>query len=141
MLDSISGGMAGGEIFAMRFVKQDPGRDNGYLQAGANQLTLGISAQGTRTYPRSDDAGPLPLAIAGESVAVNGPGKVCKLIAGAAITRGQRLVADAQGRGVPAATTGTVVQEVGARALVSVAAAGAEVWVIVEQYPYRPALT
>jgi hypothetical protein len=140
-MDSIYGGMAGGQIFGMRFVRQDPARDNGFLQAGANQLTLGISAQGTRTAPRSDDPGPVPLAIAGESIAVNGPGKICRLIAGSAVVRGDRLIPDSQGRGIPSATTGTVIQEVGARALTSCAAAGAEILVLVEQYPFRPALT
>jgi hypothetical protein len=137
--NGFQGGIAGGDVNPYRFAMQDTAKDFGVLQATANAVTLGVTLPGSRVFPQP--GGSTLSAAAGESVGVAGPGQVAKLQIGAAVTRGQRLIADAQGRGVPAATTGTTVQEVGARALFSSAVVGAIVDVLVEQYPHRPALS
>jgi len=53
-----------------------------------------------------------------------GEGEVCLVEAGAAITRFDKVKADSVGRAVTIASSGTTLQNIGARALQSAAAAG-----------------
>ncbi len=128
------------DIFPYRFTKLGTAADDTVTQAAANDLTIGISAGGTQAAPGTagDDG---TRAKAGQPCPVYGPGRKCLLDLGTGgAVRGVRLISDANGKGVAAATTGATIQEVGARALQS-GPAGARVLVLVEQYPHRPALS
>lgn len=93
--------VAGGDIAPARFVKSSTTADNTCLQAGANDLILGISQRGTRNTPLDglDDG---LAAKAGESLTVYGPGQTAILELGGTVTRGDRLKANADGNGVAA---------------------------------------
>jgi hypothetical protein len=131
--------VATGNISQCRFVKVATSADETCTQAVANEITVGITSDGTRNAPGTlaDDGF---IAIAGEQTPIFGTGRKCLLELGGTIVRGDRLKSDANGKGVAALTTGTTVQEVGARALQS-GISGQRVLVLVEQYPFRPALS
>lgn len=131
--------VAGGDIRICRFVKQSTSADYTVLEADANEQTIGISQEGTNDAPTS---GASSLAAAsGDPVAVYGLGDVCLLTIGSGgVTRGGRLKSDADGKGVAVATTGTTIQQIGARALES-AAENELCRVQIVQYSERPALT
>lgn len=130
---------ATGNVSPCRFVKLDTSADGSCAAAGANEATIGISGDGSRIAPGTpgDDGF---IAVAGETVGAFGPGRKCLLELGGTVTRGDRLRSGSGGVGVAAATTGTTLQEVGARALQS-GVSGQRILVLVEQYPYRPALS
>lgn len=101
--------VASGDISPRRFITMSG--DYTVAQATANQRPIGVSEEASRT---DTDA---KHAVAGESVAMRRPGFRAKLEIGATVVAGERLKADASGRGVPVATTGTTIQEYGAIAL------------------------
>jgi hypothetical protein len=104
-----------GSIAPCRFVKQDTSYDNRVAQAGAGEKVFGVSQQGTRRTPYGalDDG---YAAIAGEDISVYGAHEVCMLELGGTVTRGDRLKADSDGKGV---ATSTDHDEYGAVARVS----------------------
>jgi len=129
--------VSGGTIRTSRFVKLSTAADNTILECDANEQCIGVSTEAAQDAPipgASTDA-----AAAGDQCAMHPIGSVCLVQAGDAITRGDKLKSDADGKAVPAATTGTTVQWVNGRALES-ASADELVKIVVESYPFRPAL-
>lgn len=129
---------AGGNIGPCLFAKLSTSADFTALVAGANEVTIGITDEGSRNAPgtAADDG---LMAVAGENINVFGPGRVCLLTLGGTVARGARIKSDANGAGVTVATTGTTVQEYGAIALQS-GTSGQKIRVRVTQGAIRPAL-
>lgn len=116
--------MANGTIRPSRFVKGDITADFKCLEADANDEVIGVSMEGSNYPPLSDLVSTTNAATQGQYVKLYGEGDVCLLEAGAAVTRFDKLKSDADGRGVAIASSGTTLQNIGARALQSAAAAG-----------------
>jgi hypothetical protein len=121
--------IANGTIYPSTFIKMNsaiisPGGFQA-LQAGANDRVIGIAFEGTEQPPLPSSTYPLPAATAGNSIPwySNGQSPVLLQLGASAVVAGQRLVSDANGKGIPMATTGAP-QNVGATALES-APAGA----------------
>ena len=123
---------ANGNIKPSRIVKQDATADFKVLQAtdgagSAGDLGIGISQEGNRRLPLtgydSDYA-----AIAGEEMQVYTEGDECFLVVGAAVTNGDKLKADSDGRGITASVSG---DQVVARALQTATTAGQLIKVLV----------
>lgn len=93
--------VANGNIAPSRFAKQDTTADNKCLQADAGAKIIAVTQRGTRNPPYSslDDGF---AAIAGESLQLYGPGETCVLELGGTVAAGDRLKADANGKGVTA---------------------------------------
>lgn len=104
---------AGGNISPARFVKPDTTTDEQVLQCGAGDRIIGVSQAGTHRTPYStlDDG---YAAVATEEIEVFGIGEQPWLELGGTVAVGDRLKADANGKGV--ATT-TDLDEWGAIAL------------------------
>ncbi len=132
--------MANGDIRPSRFVKIDATAENKGLEADANELLIGISFEGSNYPPLSDLSITVLAAAQGQHFRMYGAGDVCLLEAGDAITAGDRLKSDADGRGVTMASIGTTIQHYGARALQDAAAAGELIRVFVDLGSERPAL-
>lgn len=131
---------AGGNISPSRFVMFDTSNDFTGLQATANARTIGVSQRGTRNAPISDVADSGYAAISGDTIQLYGPGDNGVLLElGDTVVRGGLLKADANGKGVPIATTGTTIQQIGARALQS-GSSGERIQVEIIEYSERPAL-
>lgn len=132
--------VAGGDIRPCRFVKQSTAADFAGLEADANEVTLGISGEGTELPPIPQQTTAYH-ASSGKPIDLLAEGDICFLEAGSGgWTRGGRLISDADGKGVACATTGTTIQNIGAIALES-ASAGEKARVQVRHESYRPALT
>lgn len=135
--------VADGDIRPRRFVKMDTGAgdDRKVLEADANERTVGISPVETNIAPLEDLVSTSLAAQAGQALRVHTLAAHCPLEAGAGgWSAGDLLKPDADGKGVPIATSGTTIQEYGARALTD-AAAGAFGEVEVIQGQVRPALS
>lgn len=132
--------VAGGDIYPCRFVKLSTSDDFTVLQADANAEIIGVSQEGSRTPPLSDLVTDTKAAASGQSLKIFTDGDVCLLEAGGTITRGDLLKADANGKAVTVATTGTTIQNYGAIALQS-GASGEKILVQVRFGKVRPALT
>lgn len=131
---------AEGDIYPSRFVKFGAGDFLG-AQAGANDRIVGISQRGTKYPPLTGLVTNVKAAEVGDQVQLYGPGDQDVLLElGDTVTRGQLLKADADGKGVPIAADGTVLQQYGARALES-GSAGHLIQVEVIIGSERPALT
>lgn len=135
------GYVAGGTIRVSRFVKVSTAADHTVLEADANEVPFGISQAGGRTAPIPDvTADPAEAAQSGEHLDVHQEGEEVLLRAGTGgWTRGDRLKSDADGQGIPIATTGTTIQHIGAVAMES-ASAGELGRVRVQISSERPAL-
>lgn len=131
--------VSGGNIYPCRFVKQSAAADYRGLQCGANEVSLGISHEGTNYPPLSDLVVSAYHAAAGDPIGLYGEGEECLLLAGDTIVRGNRIKSDADGKGVPVLTVGTVVQNVGAIAQES-CASGSMFRVQIRHESVRPAL-
>jgi hypothetical protein len=108
--------VAGGDIRPSRFVKQSTAADHTVLEADAGERVCGISQEGGREPPLPS-VSTVYAGQAGDHMAVYGDGDQCLLELGSGgCTRGDRLKADADGKGVTAATAGN---HVGAIALMS----------------------
>jgi len=116
--------MANGDIRPSRFVKIDATAAHKGLEADANEAVIGVAMPGSNYPPLSDLSITVLAAKQGQYFQMYGDGDVCLLEAGAAVTTGNRLKSDADGRGVAIATTGTTLQHFGAVALEDAAAAG-----------------
>lgn len=123
---------ANGNIKPSRIVKQDSTADFKVLQAtdgsgSHGDLGIGISQEGTLLLPLtnydSDYAG-----TAGKEIQVYTEGDECFLVVGAAVTNGDRLKADSDGRGITASVADDLVV---ARALQTATVAGQLIKVVV----------
>jgi len=131
-------GISGGTIRPSRFVKLSTAADQTFLEADANEQTIGVAQDWQRDAP-IDGADP-DAAESGDPLSINPIGSVCLLqIGSGGVTRGDELKSDADGKGVTRATTGTTVQWVGAIALES-AVEDELAKVMVVRYPMRPAI-
>lgn len=111
-------GVAGGDVRPARFVKISTAADNTFLEADANEVTIGIATNATQDAPLPNADG--DAAEATDQLAVHPIGSVCDLeIGSGGVTRGANIKSDADGKGVLAATTGAIAQNVGAIALES----------------------
>lgn len=133
--------VAGGNIYPCRFVKMSTAADDRGLQATANDAPIGISYPEGRYAPLSDVVTTNYHAIEGDPIGLYGDGEQCLLELGSGgATRGGRLKADADGKGVAVATTGTTIQQFGAVALES-GSESEKIRVFVLLGSERPALT
>lgn len=107
--------VAVGQIRPSRFVTLVD--DFAVEEADANEIICGIAMEGTRTAPISDVVTTNIAAESGDSLQVYGDGEECLLECGDTVVAGNRLKSDADGKGVPMATTGTTIQHYGAQAL------------------------
>jgi hypothetical protein len=131
---------AGGNILPSRFVKLTSAAM--VTQAGDNEEIIGVAFEGTQKAPLRDYVSTPYAAEPGQSVAVYSTGEVCLVEAGTTISAGNLLKSDSQGRAIPIATSGTVIQNYGAVALDAATAAGEKVRVLVLPFgKVRPALT
>ncbi len=121
--------IANGNIFPSRFVTPTTSTDHRGQQATANAPIIGITRDETNRPPIVDPAitNPGYHAIAGEPIRLIGDGEIGYIEAGAAITAGDRLKSDGDGKGIPIATTGNVLQQVGAIAQESAAGDGIKI--------------
>ncbi|MGB9690034.1 hypothetical protein [Thermogutta sp.] len=127
-------------IAPFRFVRVDSATENGCVQAGDNTDIIGVGQGGTNKPEVQGLISASYAAEAGQPVRVAGVGSVTMLEVGATVTPGQYLKSDANGRGVPIATTGTVIQNYGAIALQG-GTTGSIIRVMVLIGKVRPALT
>lgn len=125
---------AGGVIERMRFVKQTAGDGDvpTVAEADANEAILGVSPDASRAH--DDDS----AAIAGDQVSIVTHGRAL-ITSGGTFVVGAWLKSDANGKAVAAATTGTTVQQHGAKALQASDAEDEKVWVYVQPSPHLPA--
>lgn len=131
---------ASGNISPSRFVTLSG--ENTVAQAGDNSEIIGVAQEGSNKAPLQDYVSTVYAAETGQQLEVYSTGELCLVEAGAAITAGQLLKSDSQGRAVPVATTGTVIQNYGAVALQSATAAGQKILCLVTPLQkVRPALT
>lgn len=132
-------GVAGGDIRPSRFVKLSTAADNTFLEADANEVTIGIATDATQDAPLPSADG--DAAEAADQVHVNPIGCVAKLYIGSGgVTRGAYIKSDADGKGVLAATTGATAQNIGAIALESASEDELCSVLIVHLPKYYPAL-
>lgn len=130
--------VASGNINACRFVKQDG--DFRGAEANANERVIGISKEGSKYPPLSDLVTTNYHAILGDPIGLNGEGDECLLELGGTVTAGDLLKSDNDGKGVAIATTGTTMQNYGARALQG-GGSGEKIRVQVKLGEVYPALT
>jgi hypothetical protein len=115
--------MANGDIRPSRFVQIDSSADHKGIEGEDNVPVIGVSMESSNYPPLSDLAITVLAASAGQYFKMYGDGEQCLLEAGSAITRGNKLKSDGDGRGVPIVSN-TTLQHWGAIALQSAAAAG-----------------
>ncbi|MDY0170594.1 MAG: hypothetical protein RBS80_28900 [Thermoguttaceae bacterium] len=133
---------AGGDIRPCRFVMLSSSADRTGLQATANAPIIGVSQEGGSYPPLNDLVSDHYAARTGQYFRLFGDGDYALVEAGEAFGRGTRLKADADGKAVAIATTGTDRQNIGAVALESAGAAGELVPVqVLSMRDTRPALT
>ncbi len=89
--------VASGNIYPCRFVKRSG--DHQVAQAGSNEKVLGISQEGTNTAPIPDVSSTY-AAVSGESLRVFQDNEECLLDVAEAVTAGQKLKSDSNGKGV-----------------------------------------
>lgn len=134
---------AAGTIRPCRAVKIEPTADHdfGVLEADANEWCVGISQEGTHDAPGlAGSSG--NAAEDGDQITVHGDGEVCLWQkASTNINYGDLLVPDADGCAVPAASTGTTIQNVLAEALETSTVTGAKIRVRVVRFKFRPAVS
>jgi len=133
--------VAGGNIYPQRFVKPSTSADDTGLQCGANEEPIGISQEGSNYPPLSDLSVSGYCASAGQTFRLHGLGDVCEIVAGDVVRRGKKLKSDSVGRGVEIDESGTTLQNYGALALQSAAAAGEKIRVQVIIGSVYPALS
>ena len=99
--------LANGSITPARFVKLDTTQVGGFaLQCGANDKIFGVAQQGTRQAPLSGlDDGFAGIAGVNE-ITVYTVNDVCWVEVGGAVTAGDYLEADTNGRAVTSSTDG-----------------------------------
>jgi len=131
------GYVASGTIYPALFVKQDFHTTAPFsvLTAGVGDTPVGVSDFRVKYLPGSIGPGataPIPAAEAGDPIYVVPPGGAGVLYTGAAVSAGQYLKPDSQGRGIPLDPTNTTTpQWYGARAEEFANAAGIPIRVTV----------
>jgi len=122
--------VAGGDIYPCRFVKQATTAPFTVVQAGAADPVVGIAQEGTTVVPIDGftNASSVFAGTAGLPIHVFGEHCECLLEVAEAVSPGDFLTPDANGKGVKA-TSG---DPVGARALEAASAAGLKIRVAVE---------
>lgn len=109
--------VANGNISPCRFTKVDSSIAKGVVQAGANDAVNGISQEAWASAPVPANTTGY-AGTAGLPMGVYTLGSICLLELGTGgATAGGYLKADASGKGVAVATTGTTKQSFGAQAL------------------------
>lgn len=131
--------MANGDIRPSRFVElQNASGIAKAIEANANERVAGISQDGTNTAPipgiTSTNA-----AESGQTLQLHIEGEECLLELGGTVTAGAFVKSDADGKGVVALTTGTVLQEIGAVALDN-GSSGEKIRVKIQIHRHRPAI-
>lgn len=128
---------AGGTIRPFRAVKLSTAADWTGLEADANEAVIGITDGNTRGPVTDVDATPA-AAIDGDQISLQS-GALLEIEYGGDVVRGDNLKSDADGKAVAAATTGTTVQNIFAKAVES-GASGTIGKVIWQPLAIRPAL-
>ena len=102
------------------------GADFRVHEADAGEQVVGITRENSRRW------NDVSHADTGEPVAVYTHSQTCRLVAGAAVTVGERLKSDAEGRGIPLVGGAGTTEEYGAVALEAASAANEVIQVRVE---------
>src|SRR5580698_6433356 len=97
---------AGGTIAPFRAVTIDTSNDNQVVQATANAIPIGIAQEGQKGAPGLAGSDTTIAAVSGDPIEVITAGNVALAEIGAAVTRGDRLEADANGRLITSVTSG-----------------------------------
>lgn len=130
--------VAGGDIRPARFIKLSGAADYTALESDANERVFGISIDAAQDAPiPSADA---DAADDGDQFRYFSIGDECLLELGGTVAAADLLKSDADGKGVVIATTGTTIQNIGARAI-EAGVSGEKIRVQVTIYSERPALT
>jgi hypothetical protein len=130
---------ASANISPSRFVKLSG--DKTVAPAGDNGEIIGVSQEGSNKAPLQDMVSTVYAAETGQSLAVYSTGEMCLVEAGAAITAGNLLKSDANGKAVPILGTGTAIQNYGAIALEGGANGDKILCLVLPLQKVRPALT
>jgi hypothetical protein len=127
-------GTAGGSIVPSRIVCSSTTADNTFLQSAlSTSPNFGVAQQGTRRAPGTgDDDG--NAAIAGETIQIYGPGCVAPVEASGAITQGDFVTADINGRAITTTSAGDTVVGM---ALQAATALGDIIAILVMVFRYR----
>lgn len=107
--------ISSGNVYPNRFITVSG--DHSGAQAGANAATIGISRASTNYAPLSDLSIEGYHAVSGQPISMIGDGEEGLLEIGDTVTAGALLKSDANGKGVPIASSGGATQNVGAIAL------------------------
>ncbi len=118
--------ISGGNINPKRFVTQQTDADLTVEESNATEMPVGVSGIGTK-YAPIPEVTTNYHAESGDPVWVHGPGEECWLVAGGAVTAGDLLKPDNDGKGV----TASAGDKYGARALTA-ATAGTDCRVYVQ---------
>lgn len=122
--------MPSGNIAPSRFVKIDSTKAGGYVaQAGAGDVVFGISEQGVRQPPITGLDDGYAGILDSNSIVVFTEKDECWIECGAAVTEGDLLKSDANGKGITAGSDGDYY---GAQAEQTSTAAGQLVRVVVK---------
>jgi hypothetical protein len=108
-------------------------------EGDANERTVGITYQSSKFPPLNDLVATNYHAQSGDQCQIYGLGDVCLLQLGGTVTAGDLLKSDNDGQGVAIATSGTTIQQIGARALEG-GSSGERRLVQIVQFSERPAL-
>jgi hypothetical protein len=131
--------MANGDIRPARFVElQRAAPIAKAIEANANERIIGISMNATNKAPIPDISSTL-AASAGQSLRLYIEGEECLLELGGTVNAASFIKSDADGKGVAALTTGTVLQEIGAVALED-GVSGEFIRVKIQIHRHRPAI-
>jgi hypothetical protein len=118
--------LAGGTIAPARIVKLSTAADRTALQAAAGDLPIGVAQEGQKRSPGLPGSDTTIAAEAGDEFNVYGDGEVAVVEAGAAVTRGDWLKSDANGKAITAAPASGIAYMLG-RALQSAGGAGEKI--------------
>lgn len=130
--------VAGGNVYPCRFIQMNDAYEG--VQGGDNTVCIGVSGEGTLEPPIPQQATAYHATDGDPLTQMSGLGDVCLLTAGTGgFSAGDRLKSDANGAGVPIASTGTTNQNVSAIAIDD-AAEGEQGRVQVRFETVRPAL-
>jgi hypothetical protein len=118
---------AGGTIAPCRGVTLDVANDNQVVQVSATtQFIIGVSQEGSKLAPGTGGANQAVAAYQNDQIDVRGVGRVALAEIGSAVTRGDKLICDANGRFVTM-TALTANQNVAGIALESGSALGVRI--------------
>src|SRR5574343_445893 len=90
-----------GGIYPSRFVQLDSSNDFTVIQATAGSQILGVSQEGTNYAPLSNLSVSGYAAAEGENIKIYGDGDICLVQCAEAVTRGDLLESDGNGKAAP----------------------------------------